>query len=162
MWRAALVVCANPSRPCGPNWSSILRATATDGGWVNDPALFPNPGTPAFDEMMAGYAAFGQELARRGIAYRGDPLQPPTSATTVRLRGEKVLTTDGPFAESKEWMSGYYAFECKDLDEALELAARIPGCNFGSVEVRPVASYCSESAAQQGSQVAAQVGATCA
>lgn len=114
----------------------------------NDPALFPTPGTPAFDEMMAGYAAFGQELARRGIAFEGDPLQPPTTATTLRIRGDKHLTTDGPFAESKEWMSGYYKFDCKDLDEALELAAKIPGSKYGSVEIRPVANFgCENSSA---------------
>lgn len=104
----------------------------------NDPTTHPQPGGPGFDEMMAGYFRFNQELKERNIPFSGDPLLPPTSATTVRIRGGKVLTTDGPFAETKEWMSGYYLVDCPNIDLALELAAKIPSAQWGSVEVRPV------------------------
>ena len=68
----------------------------------------------------------------------GDALQPTTTATTVRVREGKTLRTDGPFAETKEQLGGYYLVEAKDLDEATKLAARIPGARTGSIEVRPV------------------------
>ena len=107
----------------------------------NDPNLVPKEGAE-LEAMMAGYTAFGQELAARGITFSGDPLQGPQTATTVRVRGGKTVNTDGPFAETKEWMAGFYHVDCKDLDEALELAAKIPGAKYGSVEVRPIASMC--------------------
>ena len=65
---------------------------------------------------------------------------PPSSATTIRIRDGKTVTTDGPFAETKEWMSGYYLVDVANLDEALALAAQIPTAKFGSVEVRPIMS----------------------
>ncbi len=68
----------------------------------------------------------------------GDPLQPVATATTVRVRNGKQLVTDGPFAETREQLGGYYIVEAKDLDEARGIAARIPGARFGSIEVRPV------------------------
>jgi len=71
----------------------------------------------------------------------GDGLQPTTTATTVRVRDGKMLTTDGPFAETREQLGGYYLVEAKDLDTALGLAARIPGAKTGSIEVRPVMIY---------------------
>ncbi|MFN8612485.1 MAG: YciI family protein [Vulcanimicrobiota bacterium] len=104
----------------------------------SDPETHPQPGGPGWDELMAGYYAFGQHLAASGIKYSGNPLQPPTSATTVRIREGKKVTTDGPFAETKEWMSGYYLVDVANLDEALALAERIPTAQYGSVEVRPV------------------------
>ena len=67
-----------------------------------------------------------------------DALQPTTTATSVRVRDGKTITTDGPFAETKEQLGGYYLLDCKDLDEALEFAAKIPGAKIGSIEVRPV------------------------
>ncbi len=112
----------------------------------NDPEIHPRPGMKGFEELLAGYMAFNKDLEARGIKFSGDPLEPPTSATTVRIRNGKQVLTDGPFAETKEWMSGYYLVECQDLDQALELAARIPGAQFGSVEVRPVMSMMAKSA----------------
>ena len=68
----------------------------------------------------------------------GDALQPTSTATTVRVRDGKMLTTDGPFAETKEVLGGYYMLECPDLDSAVELASKIPAAEYGSIEVRPV------------------------
>jgi len=89
---------------------------------------------------MAHWAVM-DETMRRGIFRAADPLEPTTTATTVRLQHGKALVTDGPFAETKEQLAGYYILDCKDLDEALEWAARIPsscGGATGCVEVRPV------------------------
>ena len=71
----------------------------------------------------------------------GEALQPTSSATTVRVRNGQVVTTDGPFAETREALGGYYLFECRDLDQAIEWAARIPGALSGSVEVRPIFEF---------------------
>jgi hypothetical protein len=87
---------------------------------------------------MAGYAAFGEEMGARGVLQGGERLRPTTDATTVRVRDGEVLTSDGPFAETKEQMGGFYIVDCKDLDEAIEVAAKIPGATVGSVEVRPI------------------------
>ncbi|HUQ40808.1 MAG TPA: YciI family protein [Acidimicrobiales bacterium] len=88
--------------------------------------------------MMEGYMAFGEEMGGRGVLTGGERLRPTTDATTVRVRNGEVLTTDGPFAETKEQMGGFYLIDCKDLDEAIEIAAKIPGAAEGSVEVRPI------------------------
>jgi hypothetical protein len=88
--------------------------------------------------MFAAYRDFTQSLITSGQMKAGDALQPTTTATTVRVRDGKTLRTDGPFAETKEQLGGYYLVEAKDLDEATKLAARIPGARTGSIEVRPV------------------------
>jgi len=82
------------------------------------------------------YDAFGKEAAKAIVA--GEALHSTHDATTVRVRDGKTLTTDGPFAETKEQLGGYYVFDCKNLDEAIALAAKIPGAKNGSIEVRPV------------------------
>jgi hypothetical protein len=84
------------------------------------------------------YEAFGEEVTKAGVIRAGDPLQPAGTATTVRVRGGKTATTDGPFAETKEQLGGYYILDCKDLDEAIAYAAKIPSARFGSIEVRPI------------------------
>jgi hypothetical protein len=102
-------------------------------------------------QVFAGHVAVQQETARRGIFCAADPLKPTASATTVRVQGGKVLVTDGPFAETKEQLAGYYILDCADLDEALEWAAKIPsacGGATGCVEVRPIREV-SSSAGQQ-------------
>jgi hypothetical protein len=104
----------------------------------SDEATDPTPETREMEEYMKKYFAFTSEVKEKGIHHAGVPLQPIATATTVRVRGGQVLTTDGPFAETKEQLGGLYILECKDLDEALELAARIPTATHGSVEVRPV------------------------
>jgi hypothetical protein len=91
--------------------------------------------------IMARYGAFGDEAKAAGAFKDGEGLQPTQTATTVRLRGGERLVTDGPFAETKEQLGGYYLLECKDLDEAIAWAAKIPGAETGSVEVRPVMDY---------------------
>ena len=92
-------------------------------------------------KMTADYGTFTQSIIQSGHFKAGDGLQPSTTATTVRVREGKILTTDGPFAETREQLGGYYLVEAKDLDAALAIAARIPGARFGSIEVRPIWVY---------------------
>jgi hypothetical protein len=87
------------------------------------------------------YMAFTQGIMKSGHHRAGDALQPVATATTVRVRNGKTVTTDGPFAETREQLGGYYLIEAKDLDEATSLAARIPTARYGSVEVRPIMVY---------------------
>jgi len=91
--------------------------------------------------LTAEYGAYTQSIIQSGHFKAGDGLQPTSTATTVRVRDGKTLTTDGPFAETREQLAGYYLVEAKDLDTALAIAARIPGAKTGSVEVRPVMVY---------------------
>ena len=95
----------------------------------------------ARQKMTAEYGVFTQSIIQSGHFKAGDGLQPTSTATTVRVREGKTLTTDGPFAETREQLGGYYLVEAKDLDAALGIAARIPGAKTGSVEVRPVMVY---------------------
>ena len=90
---------------------------------------------------MAAYNAFAQEATERGVMLSGEGLHPTSAATTVRVRDGKALTTDGPFAETKEQLGGFYLLNCKNLDEAIEFAAKIPGVRTGSVEIRPVMEW---------------------
>ena len=87
---------------------------------------------------MAAYDKFHGEMAGAGVEFDGHRLQPTATATCVQARDGKTLTTDGPFAETKEQMGGYYIIEAKDLDEALSWAAKVPSAADGTVEVRPV------------------------
>lgn len=91
--------------------------------------------------MSAEYGAYTQSIVQSGHFKAGDGLQPSTTATTVRVRDGKTLTTDGPFAETREQLGGYYLVEAKDLDTAIALAARIPNARDGSIEIRPVMIY---------------------
>ncbi|WP_027578212.1 YciI family protein [Bradyrhizobium sp. Ai1a-2] len=92
-------------------------------------------------KVMEEYGAFTQSIIQSGNFKAGDRLQPVTTATTVRIRDGKTLTTDGPFAETREQLGGYYLIEAKDLDTALAIAARIPGARYGAIEVRPIWVY---------------------
>jgi hypothetical protein len=87
---------------------------------------------------MARYGSFGDEMGRRGLLQGGARLRPTADATTVRVRDGDIMTSDGPFAETKEQMGGYYVVDCKDLDEAIEVASKIPGAAEGCIEVRPI------------------------
>jgi hypothetical protein len=88
--------------------------------------------------IMEEYSKFMAEMGERGVLLGGERLQSVADATTVRVRDGEVLTTDGPFAETKEQIGGYYLVDCKDLDEAIEVAAKIPTARSGSIEVRPI------------------------
>ncbi len=88
--------------------------------------------------LMAEYGAFTKGIVASGHFKAGDALERSTTATTVRVRGGKQVVTDGPFAETREQLGGYYLVEAADLDEARAIAARIPSARFGSIEVRPV------------------------
>ncbi len=92
-------------------------------------------------EMMQAYNEFTASIVKSGNMKAGDGLQPTSTATTVRVRDGKSLTTDGPFAETKEQLGGYYLIEARDLDEAIKIAARVPSARTGSIEVRPVMVY---------------------
>ena len=87
---------------------------------------------------LAAYEAFAERMAARGVLREGVRLQPTTTATSVRVRDGDVMTADGPFAETKEQIAGFYVIDCKDLDEAIEVAAEIPAAGHGTIEVRPV------------------------
>ena len=91
-------------------------------------------------EVHAEYGVFTQSIRESGAMVDGNALQASSTATTVRVRDGKALTTDGPYAETREQLGGYYVIEAKDLDEAAAIAARIPGAKSGAVEVRPVFS----------------------
>jgi hypothetical protein len=88
--------------------------------------------------VIREYGAYSNMLRERGAYLRGDALQPTATATTVQVREGETLTSDGPFAETKEQLGGLYVIQAKDLDEAIELAAKIPSARYGRIEVRPV------------------------
>jgi len=89
-------------------------------------------------KVTEAYGEWAKEAAERGILHGGERLRPTTDATTVRVRNGETLTTDGPFAETKEQLGGYFLVDCKDLDEAIMAAAKLPGARTGSIEVRPI------------------------
>ncbi len=89
-------------------------------------------------KIFQEYGAFTQGLRDRGAFVAGEPLQPISAATTVRVRDGEQLVTDGPFAETKEQLGGYYVVEADSIDEAIEHAAKIPSARYGSIEVRPI------------------------
>ena len=98
----------------------------------------PQPGTPEGDSHYNAYMKFSEEVKQKNVCLGSNALNPVSTATTVRARDGKTVTTDGPFAETKEQLGGYYLLDCKDLDEAIEYAAKIPSARIGSVEIRPV------------------------
>jgi hypothetical protein len=93
------------------------------------------------DALMGEYFSFTTDIRKSGHYLGGNDLKPVASATTVRVRNGKVSTTDGPFAETKEQLGGYYLIEAKDLNEAIQVASRIPSARLGSIEVRPVQEH---------------------
>lgn len=98
----------------------------------------PQPGSDEWGPFMQGYNDFTTKVREDGKLVAGDALQPTATATTVSVRDGKAETVDGPFAETKEQLGGYYLLDCADLDEALKYAALIPSSAFGRIEVRPV------------------------
>ena len=124
-------------------------------GWVGEVATRSDTNTPAVgkyrieahemyaqpkatQKLLDEYGAFTQSIIQSGNFKAADRLRPTATATTVRIRDGKTLTTDGPFAETREQLGGYYLIEAKDLDAAIEIAARIPTARIGSIEVRPI------------------------
>lgn len=91
------------------------------------------------DAFMGEYFAFTEDIRKSGHLVAGDALKPVHTATTLRQRGGKLSTTDGPFAETKEQLGGFYLIETSNLDEAIEAASRCPGARYGTIEVRPIA-----------------------
>jgi hypothetical protein len=98
----------------------------------------PEPGTPEFGQVLADNVAANKAMTEAGVLVDSAPLYPVASATTVRISDDEILLTDGPYAELKEQLGGYYLLECADLDEALRWAKTIPAARTGTVEVRPV------------------------
>jgi hypothetical protein len=96
---------------------------------------------------MEEWGAYSADLLRRGVMEAGEALEGVETATTVRLNGSEVLTTDGPFAETTEVLGGYYVLKVKDLDEAIGIAAACPGAKFGSIELRPIAGMSADNQA---------------
>lgn len=92
-------------------------------------------------EEMAAYYAFSETAAKRTTVVSSEALHDISSATSVRVRDGKTITTDGPFAETKEQLGGFYLLDCKDLDEAIEMAALIPGAKHGTIEIRPTVVF---------------------
>ncbi len=90
-------------------------------------------------KFKGDYMSFTADIQKSGHYIGGNPLKPSPTGTTVRVRGGKVSTTDGPYAETKEQLGGYYLVEAKDLNDAIQVAARIPSVHTGAIEVRPVA-----------------------
>ncbi len=101
----------------------------------------PIPGTPDFGKMMGDYMSVTQTFKSDKVFVAGEGLQPVSTATTVRVRAGKTETMDGPFAETKEQLGGFYLFDCANLDEAIEYASMIPTAKFGSIELRPIIEY---------------------
>ena len=90
------------------------------------------------EDVTPEYMEWMKEVSERGLLQGGERLRPTSDATTVRVRNGEVLSTDGPFAETKEQLGGYFIVDCKDLDEAIEVAGKLPGARGGSIEVRPI------------------------
>jgi hypothetical protein len=90
------------------------------------------------EDLMPQYAAWSEEMGQRGLLQGGERLRPTSTATTVQVRDNQVMTSDGPFAETKEQLGGFFLVDCRDLDEAIEVASKIPGARHGTIEVRPI------------------------
>lgn len=107
----------------------------------SDPAMDPAYGTPAFDAMMKGFFDMNAAMKADGVLRGGEGLQGVETATSLRLRGGRTETMDGPFAETREHLGGYYIVDVPDLDAALRYGAMIPAAQWGTIEVRPLMDY---------------------
>jgi hypothetical protein len=106
---------------------------------IGEPGMpVPVPGSAEFRQMLDRYLSATDAMAAAGVLVDSAPLQPPSAASTVRVRGGKPLVTDGPFVEMKEEIGGYYVLDCADLEEALRWMRTVPAAEYGAVEVRPV------------------------
>jgi hypothetical protein len=107
----------------------------------SDPTREPVYGTPEFEAMMKDFFTLNERLKGDGALLGGEGLKGVETATSLRIKGGKVETMDGPFAETKEHLGGYYIIEVADLDAALKYAALVPSARFGTIEVRPLMDY---------------------
>lgn len=107
----------------------------------DDEKVLEGMSKPETDVMMGEYRRFTEDVRASGHMVSGEQLQPVQTATTLRIRNGKLSTTDGPFAETKEQLGGYYVIEARDLNDAIQVASRIPSAALGSIEVRPIVSY---------------------
>jgi hypothetical protein len=121
-----------PRRQIVPQYMLLIYADFEQG---------PERGTPEGDAQTQKWFTYTEGLREGGALVSGEALQPPPTATTVAVRNGDRVVTDGPFADTKEWLGGYYVVEAPDLDAALDLAAGMPHIGFGSVEVRPVMTF---------------------
>jgi hypothetical protein len=107
----------------------------------SDPAIDAQRSPAESQAIWAQYGVYTADVDQRGISRGGEALQDASKARTVRVRDGQVLSTDGPFAETKEQLGGFYLLECASMEEAVELASRIPTATYGSIEVRPVIDF---------------------
>lgn len=107
----------------------------------NDPAKQPQYGTPDFDAMMGGFFAANKKMIADGVLVDGESLKEPETATSVRIKSGKTETMDGPFAETREYLGGYYVIDVPDLEAAITYAELIPSAAFGTIEVRAMMDY---------------------
>lgn len=101
----------------------------------------PQPNAPEFGAFMGGYQAASKTYNEDGVFLAGEALQPVETATSIRIRDGKAELMDGPFAETKEQLGGFYLFDCDTLDEAIKYAKMIPTAQFGTIEVRPIMTF---------------------
>jgi hypothetical protein len=107
----------------------------------DDEKIWPNMPREESEKVMGEFRALTQDIKTSGHYLAGEALQPTATATTLRVRNGKVSTTDGPFAETKEQLGGFYLIEARDLNDAIQVAGRIPSARFGSIEVRPIMTF---------------------
>ena len=105
---------------------------------ADEPGAGPAQDSPEFAAEMGEWFAFDQLVRDAGVYVSGEALHPQETATTVRVRDSKTVTTDGPYAETKEHLGGFYVLDVADLDEAISYATKIPNIGYGSIEIRPV------------------------
>ncbi len=101
----------------------------------------PAPKTPEFVKLMGAYQAANETFNEDGVSLAGEALQPVETATSIRIRDGKAELTDGPFAETKEQLGGFYLFDCATLDDAIKYAKMIPTAEYGTIEVRPIMTF---------------------
>jgi hypothetical protein len=121
----------------------------------NDESLYANASPEDVGAVFAAHGKFGEDSRAAGVFVGGEGLQGTTTATTVRVRDGERMLTDGPYAETKEQIGGYYLLDCKDLDDALNWASQIPEAKTGAIEVRPIMDYEAIEAGQGAGQAAA-------
>ena len=129
-------------RNAPPSLRAVLEGTRAHGDRIfliyGDETAGADASPEDMQAMFGAYMKFGEEVTAEGILRGGDALQPSTSATMVRVRNGETLLSDGPFAETREQLGGFYMVECDTLDQAIDAARRIPGALTGAIEVRPI------------------------